>query len=128
MAGIALRIIVGVVALLALFLAGQFWLDPAAAGAKMGLFPHGALGLATLRADNGGAFGTIGLLALTGAIRGEGRYLRAPLVFLGLALISRFITLAISGVSPELIPPMIIEAVLIVLLGVTLLVLRPRAT
>jgi len=108
-----LRALAGAAALFLLFVAVQFWIDPVAAAAKMGLTAHGAVGLATLRADNAGAFSVIGLLALLGAIRDDGRLFLAPLVFLGFALLGRIVTLAQLGVLPDLIPPMIVEAALI---------------
>jgi hypothetical protein len=111
----ALRALAALAALFLLFVATRFWLDPVAAAAGMGLAPHGPLGLATLRADNAGAFGAIGLFALFGAVRGDGRLFVPPLVFLGIAIAGRILTLAVVGMSPPLVPPMVIEAVLIAL-------------
>lgn len=113
----SIRLAIGLVAALALLLAAQFWFDPALQGARMGLYARDALGLATLRADNAGAFAAMGLLAGAAAIRGERRLLVAPLLFLVLALAGRAVTLAVSGLAPALLPPMVVEAVLVVLLA-----------
>lgn len=123
---VVLRIAAGLVALLALAQAGFFWFAPAAAAAKMGLSALGPLGLASLRADNAGAFAATGVLALLGAVKGDQRLFAAPLLFVTLALIGRVITLAISGPSADLYPPMAIEAVLIVLFAACRYGLAPR--
>lgn len=115
MFGIFMRALVVVAGLFLIFVGAQFWLDPVTAAAKMGLIAQGKLGLATLRADNAGAFIAIGLIALTGAVRGDGRYMIAPLVFIVVALTGRVITLLTAGYSAELAPPMVIEAILTVI-------------
>ncbi len=111
-----IRGLVGVVGLLALTMALSFWIDPARPAARLGLEAVGSLGLASLRADLGGFFGAAGALALLAAIRNRADLLLAPLVMIGIALSGRVITLMISGPSPALIPPMVVEAVLLAIL------------
>lgn len=111
-----IRGLVGVMGLLALSMALFFWINPAQPAAKLGLEAVGSLGLASLRADLGGFFGAAGALALLGAIRNRADLLLAPLVMIGIALSGRVITLLLSGPSPALIPPMVVEAVLLVIL------------
>jgi hypothetical protein len=53
----ALRLVVGVIGVLALLVAAGLWIRPEAAAATLGLAQDGLLGLATLRADVGGFFG-----------------------------------------------------------------------
>ena len=57
-----------------------------------------------------------GLFALAGAIRGEGRLLTPPAVLLGLALTGRILTVAVDGYAAPMLPPMIIEFVLVAIL------------
>ena len=111
-----LRALVGVIGVLALFVAARLWIGPEAPAAALGLKADGLLGLATLRADVGGFFAAGGLFALAGAIRGEGRLLTPPAMLLGLALVGRLVTVAVDGYAAPMLPPMIIEAVLVAIL------------
>lgn len=111
-----LRLIVGVIGVLALLVAARLWIGPETPAAALGLKADGLLGLATLRADVGGFFAAGGLFALAGAIRGEGRLLTPPALLLGLALAGRLVTVAMDGYVPAMLPPMVIEAVLVAIL------------
>jgi hypothetical protein len=111
-----LRALVGVIGVLALLVAARLWIGPEAPAAALGLKADGPLGLATLRADVGGFFAAGGLFALAGAIRGEGRLLTPPAVLLGLALVGRLVTVAVDGYAAPMLPPMIIEFVLVAIL------------
>lgn len=111
-----LRLIVGVIGVLALLVAARLWVGPEAPAEALGLKADGLLGLATLRADVGGFFAAGGLFALAGAIRGEGRLLTPPALLLGLALAGRLVTVAMDGYAPAMLPPMVIEAVLVAIL------------
>ena len=111
-----LRALVGLIGVLALLVAARLWIGPEAPAAALGLKADGLLGLATLRADVGGFFAAGGLFALAGAIRGEGRLLTPPAVLLGLALVGRLVTVAVDGYAAPMLPPMIIEAVLVAIL------------
>ena len=111
-----LRALVGVIGVLALLVAARLWIGPEAPAAALGLKADGLLGLATLRADVGGFFAAGGLFALAAAIRGEGRLLTPPAVLLGLALTGRILTVAVDGYAAPMLPPMIIEFVLVAIL------------
>ena len=56
------------------------------------------------------------MFALYGAWRADARPLLVPLVMLGLALFGRFVSLALAGVGPAAIQPMVVEAVMLTLL------------
>ncbi|MDB5432786.1 MAG: hypothetical protein JWP35_3902 [Caulobacter sp.] len=112
-----LRLVIGVLGLLALLVAARFWMDPGKIGGVLGVQPMGLLGLATLRADMAGFFGTAGLLALAAAIRDDRRLLTAPLIMIGLALTGRIITAGLSGLAQPTIMPMVVEAVGVVLIA-----------
>ena len=117
-----LRVLIGVLGLLAILVAARFWMDPLKVGATLGLSPVGLLGLATLRADMAGFFGTAGVLALAAAIRDDRRLLTAPLIMIGLALSGRLITAGLGGLAQPTVMPMAVEA-----LGVLLLTLGRRS-
>lgn len=112
----ALRVLVGLVGVLALLIALRLWIDPTAPAAQLGLTGNGLLGQATLRADVAGFFGAAGLLSLLAAWLGQARLLTAPLLLITLALTGRLITVVISGYAPEMLQPMVIEAVLLAIL------------
>ena len=111
------RGLVGVAGLLGLLVAARLLMQPEATGLKLGLTPVGSLGLATLRADVAGFFAVTGGLSLFAAWKNDRALVLAPLLLIGAALAGRFITLVAQGVSPELVPPMVIEATLLVLLA-----------
>ena len=74
------------------------------------------LGQATLRGDFFAFFAVGGLLAIVGAVREDARQLLAPLLLISLTLAGRLITVATNGFDPAMGPPMLVEAVIIVLL------------
>jgi hypothetical protein len=111
-----LRVLIGLTALLYITLALGFLLDPAQAAARLGIGAIAPLGMATLRGDFIGFFGTIGILALLGAVRNEARYYIAPLMLVGMTLAGRLITVAASGFDATMGPPMLVEAVTVALL------------
>ena len=112
-----LRGVIGLIGVLGLLLALQLWLNPAAPAAKLGLAATGPLGLASIRADLGGFFAGSSILALIAVIRSEAKYLTAPVLFIGLALTGRVLTVAMSGLTPDMVQPMVVEAVLLVVLA-----------
>jgi arylsulfatase/uncharacterized sulfatase len=120
---VAARLLLGLVGALALLIAGRFWLAPAEAAALFAVSPQGAAGLGTIRADMAAFFAAAGGLSLIAAVRRESRWLWPALLILGLALAGRTLNLALTGGGPGVIPPMVVEAVLIgiVLLGMRLL-------
>ncbi len=121
-----MRGLIGLVGLLALLLASRFWISPDKIGAAMGLLPDGAAGLGTMRADMAGFFGAAGVLSLTAAVRNERKWLIPVLLLLGIALTGRALNLVLTGGGQVLIPPMVIEAVLIVIIGLGWRVLKPK--
>ncbi len=115
------RGLIGLVGLLALLLASRFWMAPDKVGATMGLMADGAAGLGTLRADMAGFFGASGVMLLLAAIRNDAKWLKPVLLLLSIALTGRVLNLVLTQGGQILIPPMVVEAVLI---GITLLGLR----
>ncbi|MFN3515190.1 MAG: arylsulfatase [Phenylobacterium sp.] len=101
---------------LALLVALRFWLRPEMAAEALSVAPVGVEGLGTLRADLGGFFGAAGLFLLIAAWRRDRRWLVPPLVLLALALAGRTLSFALEGPTLAQVPPMIVEALLIVIL------------
>lgn len=110
------RIVLALQGAAALFIAANVWIDPVTIPAQLGLSPLGDLGLSTIRGDIGALFGGSGLFMLAAAYRAESRFVVPPLVLLSLAFAARTYSLATTGASPELIPPMVVEGVSILLL------------
>jgi hypothetical protein len=117
MTGTAMRFAIGLLGALAIALAIRFWIDPVGAGAALGVAGNGLLGLATLRADFGSFFAVAAILLLAGAITNDAGFLTAPLLLFAAALLGRVLTIALNGYSPSELQPMIVEAVLVVLIG-----------
>lgn len=112
-----IRGLVGIAGLLGLLVATRLLLQPEATGLKLGLTPVGSLGLATIRADVAGFFAVTGGLSLMAAWKNDRALILAPLLLIAAALAGRCLNLAVQGFSPELAPPMVIEAALLVLLA-----------
>ncbi len=110
-----LRAVVGIAGLLGLLVAVRIWMAPEEVAAQLGVAASGPLGLASIRADMGGFFGAGGLFAVVAAIKGRGGMLLPSVVLIGLALTGRLVAVAINGFTPDMGPPMAIEAVLLVL-------------
>lgn len=111
-----LRVAIGLAGLLFVILALSFLLDPQGAAARLGVAALTPLGHATLRGDFFAFFAVGGGLAIAGAAREDARLLLAPLLLIALTLAGRVITVAASGFDPAMGPPMLVEAVTIVLL------------
>ena len=112
-----IRGLVGLAGVLGLLVAVQLLLHPGVVGLKLGLAPVTVVGMATLRADVAGFFAVTGALSLAAAWRNDRALILAPLLLIGSALAGRCLNLAVQGVRPELIQPMVIEATLLVLLA-----------
>lgn len=115
---IVMRALVFLVAAFNILMGVGFLLQPSRLAQGFFLTPEGSQGLATLRADFTAFFIVGGAFAAYGAWRGRGGPLVVPLALLGVALVGRFVSLALDGMAPGAYVPMAIEAVMIaVLLG-----------
>ena len=111
-----LRIVIGLVGLFNGAIGLGFLLAPDKLGAAFFLEPIGIQGLASLRADFPGFFIGVSVFALLGAWSGQARPLLVPILMLSVALFGRFVSIAVDGMAPTAIQPMIAEAVMITLL------------
>lgn len=121
-----LRVLAGLAGLLGVFIALSTWADPTKFPATLGLQGVGGLGEATIRADVAGFFGTFGLLALAGAVRGEARLFTAPLLLIAIALAGRALTVVLSGFEPAMAQPMVIELVLLAIFAAGRFLLKAK--
>lgn len=112
----ALRAAIVLAGLLFVVLAAGFLRDPALSAARLGVAPLGLLGQATLRGDFFAFFAVGGLLSIAGAVRGDARFLLAPLLLIVFTLAGRLITVVVAGFDPAMGPPMLVEAVIAALL------------
>ena len=105
-----IRGLIGLMSLLFLVIGVQFLAMPAEAAKAFFLTADGSQGLATLRADFPGFFIGGAVFALIGAVRQQAAPLYPPMLLLGTAFIGRCISLAVDGMGPMAIPPMVVEA------------------
>lgn len=111
-----LRAVIGLIGVFNIAIGLGFLLAPDKLALAFYLVPMGTQGLATLRADFPGFFIGASVFALAGAWTGQARPLLVPIVMLGLALSGRFVSLAIDGMAPTAVQPMVVEAVMITIL------------
>lgn len=111
------RILVAITGLLSLTALNQHWFGVASLETARGIKAIGAIGAANIRADIGGLFLAIGVFALVAAWKRSATWLLATWMLPALALLGRFVSLAIDGVGPRVIEPMVVEAIILALLG-----------
>jgi len=112
---LVLRALLAIAGLLGLLVALGFWFNTDVLAARFGVEAQGLLGYSTLRADFGALFGAVGVLSLVAAIRNCARFLTAPLLLIGIGFSGRLLTIALSGYDATMLPPMVVEIVLIAL-------------
>jgi hypothetical protein len=111
-----LRVLVGLVGLFNIAIGLGFMARPAQLAAGFFLSPLGSQGLATLRADFPGFFITGGAFALLASVRRDAQAALVPMALLAIALTGRVVSIALDGMAPTAIQPMVVEAVMISLL------------
>ncbi len=111
------RAVVALVGLFNLVLGLTFLFDPAQAGLRFFLTSLGTQGMATMRADFTAFFVTGASFALVGAWRTWRTPLLVPLLLLGIAITGRVVSLIADGAPHQAFPPMLVEAVMIVVLA-----------
>lgn len=103
--------------LLAIGLWALVWFDQPRFSAQLGPTAATPLAAATLRADVGGFFATWAIGALLAAWRDDRGIALLPMLLLALAFAGRIYSYVLTG-DAAIVPPMVIEAVLVVLIGV----------
>lgn len=94
---LALKVIVGLFALLFLFMGVGFMFEPATNATNLALSPLGEHGLNTIRGDLGGLFiGCTGLLAL-GILQRRGEWLLAVALIMSTIALGRLVGFVLDG-------------------------------
>lgn len=88
---------------------------PESAAVGFGLKADGIMGQSTLRADMTAFFLLSGFCMVWGAWRRQGDLLLVPAALFGIAFTGRLINLLVAGTYPGFLPPMLIEALTVVL-------------
>lgn len=94
---LALKVIVGLFALLFLFMGVGFMFDPGSNAAGLGLTPLGEHGLNTLRGDLGGLFIGSTLLLALGVLQRKGEWLLAVAVLMVVIAMGRLVGFVLDG-------------------------------
>jgi hypothetical protein len=111
------RGLVALIGMLSLLSVYQHWFVVESLEQARGIKAIGAIGAANIRADIGGLFLAIGLFALIAAFKRDATWLLATLLLPALALTGRFVSAAIDGLSPRVVEPMVVEAIVLAILG-----------
>ena len=110
---IALKILVGLIALLLLFMGVSAMLAPSGAAVNFGVTPEGIVGLSTLRGDIGGMFVAGGVMLTLGILRGQTIWFLATALLMGLIALGRLIGFVVDGVEQSVLTPFIFELVFV---------------
>lgn len=113
----AMQILISLVGLFNIVIGLSFLFTPAKMAVEFAISPVGTQGMATMRADFPSFFLTVAAFSLIGAWRADRTPLLAPLALMSLALLGRFVSIALDGTAPTTLLPMMVEAVTIALLG-----------
>ncbi len=110
------RILVGLMAAFFFAMGLLFWfqLDNQAAGFAIAAVND--LGRASIRADFGSFFLSVGLFCGYASWKRCGAAALAAAVLFGLALLGRLLTIALEGTAPGAVPPMVVEAISVAIL------------
>ena len=111
----ALRVVLGLLGLLFIGVGAQFLLTPVEMGANFGLEPVGNGGLSTIRGDMTSFFWVSGGALLYGVWKQRGEALYVTAALMGIVFCARCLSLALDGPYEGFAPPMVVEAVTVVL-------------
>jgi hypothetical protein len=107
------RILVGAMGLLSLFLLLNLWFHMEAVTGGLGITVEGLVGRATVRADIGGLFGGIGVFSLMAAWKQSRMWALGALVVISTAILGRLIGVLVDGSGPGVWGPIGVEVVMI---------------
>ena len=113
-----MRIFVALIGIMALIGVNPHWFNLQEIADGRGIEAIGAIGRANVRADVGGLFLAIALLALIAAAKQSRTWLLAAMLVVGSALFGRFVSVAIDGYVARVGPPMLTEAAVIAIFAI----------
>jgi hypothetical protein len=111
---LASRIWVSIIGVLSILTVFPHWFRVEGLVAERGVQAMGHIGRANIRADMGGMFLAIGVLALIAACKRSTTWLLATMIVPGSAIVGRFVSLATDGYEPRVLQPIIVEAVVLI--------------
>lgn len=114
---LASRIWVSVIGLLSILTVFPHWFRVEGLVAERGVRALGLIGRANVRADMGGIFLAIGILALIASYKRSTAWLLATIIMPASALFGRFVSIGLDGYEPRVLEPIIVETVVIGLFG-----------
>ena len=113
---IAIKIVVGLMAVLFVVLGFGAMFNPAGAPAQFGLEALGITGLSTLRGDIGGMFLASAVMLGWGILRGQTMLFVAVAVLMGAIAFGRLVGFIVDGANAQVIAPFVVELVMVVIL------------
>ena len=113
---IAIKIVVGLMALLFTLMGLNLMFNPESAPVQFGIEAAGMHGLSTLRGDLGGMFLGSAVMLGWGVLRGRTTLFLAVAVLMGAIAFGRVIGFVADGANSQVIMPFIVELVMVVVL------------
>jgi hypothetical protein len=114
---LASRIWVSLIGLLSILSVMPHWFRVEGLVSERGVQALGLIGRANVRADMGGIFLAIGVLALIASYRRSTTWLLATIIVPACALLGRFLSIVLDGYEQRVLEPIIVEFVVLALLG-----------
>lgn len=111
------RILVALTGALSVLSVAPHWFRIDSLDETRGIAAIELVGRANVRADVGGIFLGIGILALIAAWTHQRVWLVATLIFVGSTLAGRFVSLALDGTGPGVWPPIAVEISVIAIMA-----------
>ena len=112
---IGLRVVLGLLGALFVFVGAQFLFAPVTTGGDFGLAPLGNQGLSTIRADMTAFFWVSGGALLIGVWKQRGELFLVTAALMGIVFVARAISLVLDGTYEGWAMPMAVEALSVVL-------------
>ncbi len=114
---IAIKVVVGLIALLLLVMGFNLMFDPADSALGFNVTPIGIDGLSTLRADLGGMFLASAVLLVLGLVQQKAQWFYAVAILMGLIALGRLIGFVLDGGPSDVtLPAFIAELVFVAIL------------
>lgn len=114
------RIGVGLVGLFSSLMAVMAISSPTRVATALGIVTDAPLGLNTIRADVGAFFLVAAIACIAALFRGKREWLLAPLALYGIAVLGRFLDVALVGAPAGVAQPIVIELVCVTLVSLGL--------
>ena len=113
---IALKIVIGLLALLFLFMGGGLLIDPASRVTQFGLESTSVVGLSTLRGDLAGLFLASAAMLVLGLVRGNTTWLLAVAVLMVLIAFGRLVGFVADGSDQATVTAFVAELIIVAVL------------